>query len=84
MKTTISKLTLLRNSVIALSATLLLAGCFDGTHSVEWYRKHDSARESMIKECAANPHKMGETENCKNAMAAAAHSSIDKISKTIK
>lgn len=52
--------------------SLALTGCFDKeeTHSVEWFSNHNAERAETVKRCSDNPGELGNTPNCKNAIAA--------------
>ncbi len=67
-----STLLSLRNIAIIGIVSLLLGGCYDNekTHSVDWYKNNQSARDSMLKRCAAKANKLSKTDNCKNAVEA--------------
>lgn len=70
--------------VVVLASCALLTGCFEieekkPVQTVDWYKAHDVERQAMIKECGNNPGELGETPNCKNAMAAAVQLSSGKL-----
>ncbi|MDR2625294.1 MAG: EexN family lipoprotein [Zoogloeaceae bacterium] len=53
-------------TLIALVASGL-AACGRELQSVEWYKEHDAERMEVIRECKADPDRLGKTENCTNA-----------------
>ncbi len=73
-----STLLSLRNIAIVGIVSLLLGGCYDNekTHSVDWYKSHQSAREAMLKKCAAKSKKLSKTDNCENSVAATVQISL--------
>ncbi|MDD2859579.1 MAG: EexN family lipoprotein [Acidiphilium sp.] len=62
--------------VAALVACASLAGC-KNTHSVDWYKAHNTERIAKLKQCAADPGELQYTPNCVNAKKAAADLMLD-------
>lgn len=62
-----------RNLVILVLATGALTGCFDDskpTHTVAWFKAHDTERTTTAEECANNPGELHDDPNCVNARSA--------------
>lgn len=55
-----------------LFTALLLVGCDEETHSIEWYKQHDTERQAMYDKCVKETTPRG-TENCRNAIDAVVH-----------
>ncbi|MDR0529010.1 MAG: EexN family lipoprotein [Zoogloeaceae bacterium] len=49
------------------AALAALSACEKETQSLDWYKAHDAERMETIRECKANPDKLGKTQNCVNA-----------------
>lgn len=60
--------------------SLALTGCFEEeTHTVEWFTEHNTERVDTVKKCSDNPGELGNTPNCKNAIAAEAKASSGSL-----
>jgi hypothetical protein len=63
---------------IALTATVLLAGCGEDkkteaqpvVQTADWYLQHEPERKAMVEKCKANPVELADDLNCKNAKSA--------------
>ncbi|WP_050453532.1 EexN family lipoprotein [Candidatus Burkholderia verschuerenii] len=73
-----------RNLAITVLAVVALAGC-DGekTHSVDWYKTHETERLAKLKQCADDPGELRLSPNCVNANKAAEELSLDPKNKAM-
>jgi hypothetical protein len=72
-----------RKAAVAISLSALLTGCFDeatpAAKSVDWYKAHNADRQAMMEKCSQNPGELGDTPDCKNAIAAESALSVGSL-----
>lgn len=58
----------MRTFLTFVSLAAALSGCGDSkTHDVDWYKKHDVERTSVISSCSNSPGTLAISPNCVNA-----------------
>lgn len=58
----------MRTYLTFLSLATALSGCGDSkAHDVDWYKKHDDERTSVIYKCSNSPGTLAISPNCVNA-----------------
>ena len=71
-----------RKVAVTVSLAALLTGCIDNTptaKTVDWYKANTAERQAMMRKCSQNPGELGESADCKNAIAAESALSVGTL-----